>query len=261
MRMGNPSMRRILHRAESGETTAISERATYGGIAKKSLLFGAVTFFAALITALLLRKAFVNQDELLLTVVLVGAAACAIPMLIVSLVVSFVPSTVKILGVVYSLLQGCLLGVLVFFADAFFPGVAVAAVLGTLIVFVVSVVLNKFLEVKISNKFFRGMLIAFISLFVLELLLFVISLFVPNLNTLFTVYLWVQLGISLFCVVYATIMLLWDLQMAESIVNIGADKKYEWQVAFSLVTTIVYMYIEILELILRIVMLFNRNKN
>ncbi|MGN1040201.1 MAG: Bax inhibitor-1/YccA family protein, partial [Candidatus Fimimonas sp.] len=74
-------------------------------------------------------------------------------------------------------------------------------------------------------------------------------------------YLWIQLAISAFCVAYATIMLLWDLQMADSVVNVGAEKKYEWQVAFSLVTTIVYMYVEILELLLRILMIFGKNRD
>lgn len=261
MRMGNPSMRKVLRRAETEGMSASSEKATYGGIAKKSLLFGGITFLATLVTALLLNKAFANQDAVLLTVVMVGALASAIPMLVVSLVVAFVPSTVKVLGVVYSLLQGVLLGVFVFFADAMYPGVAVAAVLGTLIVFAVSVALNKLLEVKISNRVFRGMFIAFVSFLALELVLLALSFFVPNLSALFTAYLWIQLAISAFCVVYATIMLLWDLQMADSVVNMGAEKKYEWQVAFSLVTTIVYMYVEILELLLRILMIFGKNRD
>lgn len=260
MRMGNPSMRKILSRAERGELGG-EDAASYGGIAKKSLLYGAATLLTTLLTAFLLQRAFANQDEILLTVVLVGTIASALPMLVLSLVIAFVPNTVKVLGIIYSLLQGCLLGVLVFLVNSVFPGVAMAAVLGTLIVFAVAVVCNKLLEVRISNTFFRGMFIAFVSLVVLELVLFLLSLFVGGMEQLFTVYLWVQLAISLFCVAYATVMLLWDLQMAERIVSTGADKKYEWNVAFSIVTTLVYMYVEILELLLRIMALFSRNKN
>ena len=105
------------------------------------------------------------------------------------------------------------------------------------------------------------MFIAFVSFLALELVLLALSFFVPNLSALFTAYLWIQLAISAFCVAYATIMLLWDLQMADSVVNMGAEKKYEWQVAFSLVTTIVYMYVEILELLLRILMIFGKNRD
>ncbi len=56
-------------------------------------------------------------------------------------------------------------------------------------------------------------------------------------------------------------MLFWDLQNIDYIVQSGADKKYEWNVAFSLVTTLIYMYVEILELLVRIMALFSRNKN
>ncbi len=260
MRMGNPSMRKIVRNVESEQPTS-SERATYGGIAAKTLLFGGLTIVSAIVAAMLLRSAFADQNENLLSVLLVGAFACVIPMLIVSFVASFFPSTVKVLGVIYSLLQGCLLGVVVFFVDAFYPGVAFAAVLGTLIVFGISVALNRLLEVRVGSRFLCGLFIAFFSLIVLELVLFVVSLFVADFQALFTTYLWVQLGISLFCVAYATVMLLWDLQSADRIVNMGADKKYEWQVAFSLIITLVYMYVEILELLLRLLMLFgNRNK-
>lgn len=258
--MGNPSMRKIVRNVES-EQTISSEQATYGGIATKTLLFGGVTVIAAIVSAWLLRSAFANQDEMLLTVMLVGAFVCVIPMLILSLVAAFAPQTVKVVGFIYSLLQGGLLGVVVFFVDAFYPGIAFAAVLGTLIVFGISVALNKLLEVRVGSRFLRGLFIAFFSLIALELVLFVVSLFVADFQALFTTYLWVQLGISLFCVAYATVMLLWDLQAADSIVNMGADKRYEWQVAFSLITTLVYMYIEILELLLRLLLLFGNRNN
>ena len=128
----------------------------------------------------------------------------------------------------------------------------------TLIVFVVCASFNKMLEVRVSGKFVRIMLIAFASFIALELVLMLLSLFVPNLQALFTVYLWVQLLINICCIFYATVLLLWDLQTAEDIVNGGADKKYEWIVAYSLVTTLVYLYIQILELLLRLLILFGR---
>lgn len=258
MRMGNPSMRKIMRDTRPGEFTPSSEQSTYRGITWKTLLFGGVTLAAAIVTALLLNVAIDLQNATLLNTVLVAVSLSAVPMLIISLVVVFIPKTVKVLGFVYALLQGALLGCLVFFVDAYYPGIALAAVLATLIVFVVSVVLNKMLEVRISNKFFRGMFIAFVSLIAVELVLCILSLFVDSLSGLFGAYLWIQLGISAFCVFYAAIMLMWDLQNAERIVEMGAPKEFEWRIAFSLVTTIVYMYVEILQLLLRIATLFGR---
>ncbi len=258
MRIVNPSLRKVMQRSQAGEMCIEVQPATYGGIAKKTILFGAVTILAAILSVVLLNVAFAKQDAQLLMVVLTGALLCAIPMIVVSLVIAFRPDTVKVLGFVYSLLQGALLGVLVFFVDSYYPGIALAAVLGTLIVFVVCASFNKMLEVRVSGKFVRIMLIAFASFIALELVLMLLSLFVPNLQALFTVYLWVQLLINICCIFYATVLLLWDLQTAEDIVNGGADKKYEWIVAYSLVTTLVYLYIQILELLLRLLILFGR---
>lgn len=52
-----------------------------------------------------------------------------------------------------------------------------------------------------------------------------------------------------------------DLQSAEAMVTGGIDKRYEWNVAFAIVTTLIYIYLEILELLVRIAAIFGRNKN
>lgn len=130
MRIVNPSLRKVMQRSQAGEMCIEVQPATYGGIAKKTILFGAVTILAAILSVVLLNVAFAKQDAQLLMVVLTGALLCAIPMIVVSLVIAFRPDTVKVLGFVYSLLQGALLGVLVFFVDSYYPGIALAARFG-----------------------------------------------------------------------------------------------------------------------------------
>ena len=106
----------------------------------------------------------------------------------------------------------------------------------------------------------RCIMIAFFSLIIVQLVMWALSAF-GVFTYAETFYFWIQLGISAVCIIWATIMLTWDLQNIDILVQSGADKKYEWNVAFSLVTTLVYLYVEILELILRLLMLFQRNKN
>jgi len=259
MRMGNPSMRKLVRRAETGEVAIDSSPATFGGITLKSVYFGVVTIVAALVAAALLKYAVNIQSEQILAGVLIGAACCALPMLIFSLIISFVPRTVKVLGTLYALFQGFLLGVAVYFIDLFCPGVAFAAVLGTMLVFIISVALQRVLSVRVTNKVFRVLIVAFTGLLLVELVMFIMALCGVVSMEFFKAYWWIQLIASAFCVFYAAILLMWDLQSASYIVEIGADKSLEWQVAFSLVTTLVYLYIEILELIVRFAMLFGRN--
>lgn len=260
MRMGNPSMRKIVRRVETGEIGIDSTPSTYGGIALKSLYFCALTIVAALASALLMMYTIKIQSEKLLMTIGIASIVCAIVMLVLALVVAFSPKTVKVAGSLFAILQGALLGLMVYFIDLFFPGVALAAVLGTLIVFVVSVALNRVLKVRVSGNVWRVLLVAFASLLLVQLAMIVYAYAAGITETFFRVYFWVQLAASAFCVIYATILLMWDLQSAAYVVEMGADKSYEWQVAFSLVTTLVYLYIEILELLVRFAMLFGRNK-
>ena len=189
---------------------------------------------------------------------LVGVAISAIPMIVIAFVIAFVPSTAKVLGSIYCIMQGLCLGLMVYFIDSLYPGIAFAAVLGTIVVFVMTIVLNQYLEVRVSNRFFRACFIAFCSLIVVELIMLVLSLFGI---VMFSQLIWLQVLISAICVFMAAVTLMWDLQNVENMVNCGVDKRYEWNVSFSLITTLIYLYIEILELLLRLAMIFGKNRD
>ena len=260
MRMGNPSMRKIVRRVESGQIAMDSSPCTYGGIALKSVYFLALTIVAAVGSALLIMFAIGTENVDLLITLGIASIVCAVLMLVLSLVVAFAPKTVKVAGSLFALLQGALLGMVVFMLNTLVPGVAFAAVLGTLIVFVVSVGLNRVLNARVKSNVFRVLLVAFASLFLVQIGMVIYAFAAGITETFFQVYFWIQLAASAFCVIYASVLLMWDLQSAAHVVQLGADKSYEWQVAFSLVTTLVYLYIEILELLVRLVMLFGNNK-
>lgn len=260
MRIGNPSIRRWVSKSQQGKLGVEVQPATYGGVAKKSLLFAALTIVSAIAVAAILWGAIANNNPDILMVMFVGVMASAIPMLIVSLIIAFVPSTVKVLGCIYAVMQGALLGVIAFVVELAFPGIAWAALLGTVVVFVLCVVLNKMLSVRVKSSFMRGMLIAAISIVFVELImaiLYAVGVYDWSNNPAFF---WIQLALSAFCIVWATVMILFDLQSVDDLVNYQADKRYEWNVAFALVTSLVYLYIEILELLVRLLAIFGRKK-
>ncbi len=255
MRMSNPALRRTLSQTQNGNMSVETQPATHKGIAKKTILFAAITIVAVIATVLLLNYAIKIESESLLSTLLVSSSVAGVLMLVLSIVMIFAPGYCNVLGSVYSVCQGVLLGLVVCMVNTVLPGVAFAAVLGTMIVFVLTLVLNKYLSVRISNRFWRAMSVAFLSLFVVELATLIIYLVNPTL-AIFTNW-WIQLIATVFCVFYAAIMLIWDFQTADEIVQCGADKKYEWLVAFSLITTLVYLYLEILELLIRLIALFS----
>ena len=259
MRLGNPAIRRLTKQASNGEMNAIDRCATYKGVYLKAALFAFLTIAAALITEFLMLWAIANGyvGEALIAVG-IAFGVSFIPLIIIALVITFVPSTVKVLGGVYAIVQGMLLGFTGCFVDIFYPGLALAAFLSTVVVFLVSLFVNSVFKVRISSKFARGLMIAFFSLLLVQLVVGLLSL--TGMFS-YTAYLWIQLAISALCIIWATLMLSWDLQNIDYVVQSRADKKYEWIVAFSLVTTLIYLYVEILELLLRIMMLFGRSRS
>lgn len=260
MRIGNPSLRRWVSKSNRGELGVEVEPATYKGVYGKSAIFGLLTLIAAIATEFVVFTLMAEDLVSALVGVSIGTVACAVVLLVISLIIVFVPSTVKVLGMIYSVLQGGLLGCLALFVDILaVPGISLAALLGTAIVFLISLAVNKLLEVKISSKFMRGVMVVFFSLIIVELVMWMLTAF-GVIGYASTALWWIQLAISALCVIWATIMLTWDLQNIDYLVQSGADKKYEWNVAFSLVTTLVYLYVEILELLLRLAALFSKNK-
>lgn len=258
MRVGNPSLRRWVKKSSSGEMDIETNAATYGGIYLKAALYAIITIIAAVATEVGVLYALGTGNYEALVYVGIAAAVSAIPLLIIALIIAFVPSTVKVLGVIYAAVQGALLGLFATLIDMFYPGIALAAFLATAVVFLVSLLVNKLCRVRISSGFVRGLMVAFFSLFAIELVMGMLSLFgVFNAAA----YFWVQFIVCALSIIWATLMLFWDLQNIEIMVQTGADKKYEWNVAFSLVTTLIYLYIEILELFLRLAAIFSKNKN
>lgn len=259
MRMGNPAVIRTARNAQGGEALGGERRATYKGVYLKTAVYVVLTIAAALLTEFFINRAVKNgQIAEALTAIGIASAVTFIPLLVLSLIISFVPSTAKYLGCVYALVQGALLGCLSALVDQVYPGVALAAFLGTAVVLLVSLLFHIFLKPRISGKFLMGLAIAAASFAVLQLIMFLMSL--TGLFS-YTAYVWVQLGVSALCVVWATTMLFYDFASIDSLVQTGADKKYEWNAAFALTTTIIYLYVEILELVLRVAMLLGRNKD
>lgn len=260
MRMGNPSVRRWAAKSGSEQLNPEVKPATYKGVYGKTAILALLTVVAAVVTEFSFIYAISKGNLDFIVFASIASAVSFVPMMIMAIVIAFVPSSAKYLGPVYSVLQGALLGSLALFVDMSFPGIAFAAFLGTAIVFIVCVLVNKFLEVKISSRFTRGLMVAFFSLILVELVMYIL-----NVTGVFTyadtTFIVIQLIVSFVCIVWATLMMMWDLQNIDVCVQNGMDKRLEWNLAFSLVTTLVYMYLEILELLLRLVMLFGRNKN
>lgn len=254
IRYGNPSVRRWAKKSEAGQLAVNLDSATYRGVMGKGVFMLGLTVFAALAMELtiwyaLFRGITTENIGSVLVGFLIGLGVAGVLMLVCVIAIAISPTSAKVFGPIYALTQGAFLGLIAAFLNIIIPLVTVAAMLGTALVFVLCVLLYKRLGVRIQSGAMRTVVISLMSFLLVEIIIVPIMLLL-HMETMVII---IELIASLFCIFFATLTIIWDLQNIDYMVQAGADKKYEWPVAFSLVTSLIYLYLQILELILRIV--------
>lgn len=147
--------------------------------------------------------------------------------------------------VAYSVLMGAVLGGLSQAMEAFYPGIVVQAVLGTLGAFAAMLIAYKSKLIRATPKFQKFMLIAVMGYGFFILVNLGVSLF-TGASAFDSSFGWIigLIGVSL-----ASLMLILDFDYIERGVRNGLPQQYAWRAAFGLVTTLVWLYIEILRLL------------
>jgi len=129
------------------------------------------------------------------------------------------------------------------------PGAPYAAIIATTAIFFVMLFLYSSRIIRVTTRFRKIMYAVLFGILFFFIGFGLMSLFV-DMNAIFGNSYGLAIGISVFLIVYGALMLTLDFDRAEAIVSSGADKKYEWMVALGLMVTIVWLYIEILRLIM-----------
>ena len=166
---------------------------------------------------------------------------------VVSLVVIFKKTVSPWLVLTYSVAMGIALGGIAGLINQQFPGIAFQALIGTAGVFVGMLVVYKTGAVKVTPRFTKWLIGAMIGVVVLMLANLVAGLFGVNMGLrdggpLAIIFSLVVIGVAAFS-------LLLDFDAADQAVRAGAPAKFAWYIAFGLMTTLVWLYIEILRLL------------
>jgi uncharacterized YccA/Bax inhibitor family protein len=238
-RSHNPVYRRALNETESLDKTY--EASTYAGVARKALFYIALVLVGAFGGLALM----VANTELFVTMLIISLFTTTI----FALFAFLIPSAAKVFGSLYCLAEGLLVGVVSLAFEAVAPGVVLAALLSTVVVLTLVVTLFLTGTVKVTSKFIRFLMIFALSILVTMLLLWIISLFI-QIEFDFRIMAVVS-GIMIFL---CTLYLFFDLEMIRRVVEGGAPKFFEWYVAFGLVFTLVWLYMELLPLLARLMM-------
>lgn len=203
-------------------------------------------------TALTLGVALVTG--VITAVAVLGGAISPYPPMIIGMLVGLVLSLVIIFkqmanpGMVlaYSAAEGVFLGAITGVFEALVPGIAFQAILGTALVFIVMLVVYKTGAVRVTPKLTKWIIGATVAAAGLMLINLVASLFGLNMlrdgGTMAIIFSIIVIGIAAF-------NFLLDFDMADQMIRNGMPAKFAWLAAFGLMTTLVWLYLEILRLL------------
>ncbi len=204
-------------------------------------------------TAMTLGLALVTG--IITAVLVLGRSISPYPPMIIGLIAGLVLSLVIIfkktpnpgLVLAYSAAEGVFLGAITGVFEAFVPGIAFQAILGTALVFVTMLVVYKTGAIKVTPKLTKWIIGATVAAAGLMLVNLVLSL--VGVNTGLRDAGPLGIGISLLFIGIAAFNFLLDFDMADQMIRSGTPSKYAWYVAFGLMTTLVWLYLEILRLL------------
>ena len=225
-----------------------SGAATYRGVAGKAALLVFITIFSAVASAALLF----TYPAFALVLLVVSVPVTLISML----VLIFAPGAVRIAGTMYLIAEGILVGAASAVVGVEYGGVVLAALLSPFGVFGSMTALYAAGAIKIGEKFKSFAYSALLAVVVVNLLMFLIGWIFPGVSALFYgpdgEATWLSIGISVVMVLFAGVFILIDLSNIDRLVKGGFDKKYEWNAAFGLTVTLLWLYLEFLKLFLKI---------
>src|SRR3954447_16565807 len=167
---------------------------------------------------------------------------------VLSLVISFKMIASPAATLAYAAVEGVFLGAISEAFDQRWPGIVIQAVIGTLGVFAGMLVVYKTGAIRVTPKFTRWVVGALIGVLVLALVNWIAFFFTPGGlglregGTVAIIFSLVVIGVG-------ALSLLLDFDMADEAIRRGAPAKFAWYVAFGLLVTMVWLYLEILRLL------------
>ena len=166
----------------------------------------------------------------------------------VGLLISYFPKRASLLGPVYAILEGFLIGVYSLLLETRYPGIVMEAATCTFgIAFACAVLYGSGL-VKVTDTFRKisfTLTLGVAIIYLIDLVaFFVFDTNVPLLHENSRA----GIIVSIIIICIATMRLFADYDMVTHAVELGVDAKYEPYYAFALTVTLIWLYLEILRL-------------
>ncbi len=179
---------------------------------------------------------------------LIGGSISAIAL---SLIISFKPNLAPVLAVPFAICEGLLLGAVSALAEATSDGIVFQAVLLTVGVSLTLFLLWRSGLVKVTNRFRSIAMGGMGAIFLIYMLSFVLGFAGINIPVIHDSS---PLGIlfSVGVLIFVGMMLMVDFDLIERMSKQDTPKSMEWYGAFALLVTLVWLYWEILRLLMKL---------
>lgn len=237
-KISNPYIRKVREVGISGNRSC-----SMGGVTSK------VIFFSLLTAVGICADVFKAVPIQYRGATLIG---CAIVALITSLVNAFVPSAVPVLGSIFCLAEGYIIGWTCRGYSYLYHGIVPIALLITFFVVFTMATLYATGTIKVNQKFKAVISTLFLVSIVFSLFVFITSFFTPVLSNFFYGYGLIAFGIAIIDVVIASLYLVVDFDNIAICVSNDYEKKCEWQLGYGLVMSIIILFLRILRLVAKI---------
>ncbi|MGL4849553.1 MAG: Bax inhibitor-1/YccA family protein [Clostridium sp.] len=167
----------------------------------------------------------------------------------VAIFTTFNPKVARFTGVIYAGLEGLMLGSISHLFERVYPGIVVPAILITFVCVIVTIAIYG-KRPDIAQRTRKAVMIGLGTLVVTMLVGILLSFMGINLPIYGNGV--IGIGFSLVVIVLATLCLIQDYDFILRSSEMGAPKYMEWYGAFSLMITLIWLYLEILDFLAKI---------
>ncbi|MBD5401290.1 Bax inhibitor-1/YccA family protein [bacterium] len=242
--MTNPTLGRNLLNSSS-DILESNHAMTINGTILKTCVLGLFTALTFAYSWTLLLSGYADKATMLYKFGFIGG-------IIIAAFICFGPKNkfLIITTPLYAMCEGLILGFISAYVNTIFPGIASQAAIGTLFALFGMFFLYKTNLVKATEKFrmvISNSTLAILGIYVLQLILGFFHLSIPAIFSNSPV----GIGFSILVVAVASFSLIIDFDNIKTFAG-KLDKNFEWYFGFSLLVTIIWMYIEILNLLIKL---------
>ncbi|MBC7485926.1 MAG: Bax inhibitor-1/YccA family protein [Cytophagaceae bacterium] len=240
MRTSNPALgdKTFNLRAAAGEESMTIR----GTVNKSAILIGIIVFAGALSWT-----QFMSGNSIAMILLWGGV----IGGLILAIITIFKKEWAPVTAPIYAAFEGLALGGISAMAEMMFSGIVMQAILLTVGTFVTLLAAYRSGLIKATENFKLGVVAATGAIGLIYMISFGMRLFGMQMPYLHDNGL-IGIGISLVIVVVAALNLVLDFDFIENGAEKKAPKFMEWYAAFGLIVTLVWLYLEILRLLMKL---------